>query len=274
MKDVYFIDDFPEGFGGSEMVNKLVGDKFNVRWLKSDEIQSLQKDDFYILGNLSLMHPNAVSTLCELDYIILEHDYKICQSRHPWKYDDNIVPKEERINYELYKNAKAVFVQTTDHLNVYKANDVSGNFINLESSLWSDEDLDLLEKLYVKYTASRSKWKYGILLSENLIKNTKGAKTFCENNQLDYEVIPPTENRLDFLSNLGEYSTLVFFPIARESCCRLVVEARCLGMNVITSKNYGAVLEPWFSLWGRALIDHLRKETKKNLRKIAQFLPN
>ena len=219
------------------------------------------------------MHPDAVASLCKLDYIILEHDYKICKSRHPWRYDDNIVPKEERVNYELYKNAKAVFVQTTDHLNIYKANEVEGNFVSLESTLWSDEDLDLLTELEVGTQTSIRKWEYAVLESDNWIKNTEGSKAFCEANQLDYVLLSGTENRKEFLQKLSDYTTLVFFPIARESCCRFVVEARCLNMNVITSKNYGAVLEEWFTLSGKPLIDLLRKNTERNLKTIETFLP-
>tara|TARA_R110000744_G_scaffold144939_2_gene257081 strand:+ start:334 stop:1158 length:825 start_codon:yes stop_codon:yes gene_type:complete len=272
MSKLYFIDDFPDGVGGSEFVNSVVAKRFDAEFLKSDEIHTLKKDDFYILGNLSLMPPNAVTALTKLNYIILEHDYKICESRHPWRYDNSIVPKDERINYDLYKNAKAVFVQTTDHQHIFEDNDVEANFVNLESSIWSDEDLDLLEKLYAVATSGRTKWKYAVVSSESWIKNTEGSETFCKANQLDYDLILPTYDRVSFLDNLSKYSTLVFFPIARESCCRLVVEARCLGMNVITSKNYGAVLEPWFSLWGRDLIKLLRKNTERNLEKIKEYL--
>ena len=270
MSKVVFIDDFPDGVGGSELVNNVLMCRYVDEVLKSDEVHTLKKEDFYILGNLSLMHSDAVKSLSKLNYIILEHDYKICKSRHPWRYDDNIVPKEERTNYELYEKAKAVFVQTTDHLDVYKKNDVKGNFVNLESSLWEVGDLNLLEKYSTK---SPRNWKYGVLDTDNWIKNTKGAKVFCEANQLDYELIESSHNREHFINSLSNYSTLVFFPIARESCCRLVVEARCLSMNVVTSRNYGAVLEPWFTKSGDSLIKFLHENTERNLEIIESYLP-
>ena len=71
---------------------------------------------------------------------------------------------------------------------------------------------------------------------------------------------------------MASYSSLVFFPIARESCCRLVVEARALGMNVLTTKNYGAVLEPWFALSGLELINFLREKTQENLKTIKGYI--
>jgi len=270
MSKVVFIDDNPIGNGGAELVNDVLRRRYVDEALKSDEVHTLRKDDFYILGNLSLMHSDAVKSLSKLNYIILEHDYKICKSRHPWRYDDNIVPKEERINYELYEKAEAVFVQTTDHLDIFKKNDVKGNFVNLESSLWEVGDLNLLEKY--NSTTPRN-WKCGILDSSNWIKNTEGAEVFCKANQLDYELIKSSNNREEFIKSLAQYSTLVFFPIARESCCRLVVEARCMSMNVLTSRNYGAVLEEWFTLSGKPLIDLLSKNTERNLKIIEGYIP-
>jgi hypothetical protein len=53
----------------------------------------------------------------------------------------------------------------------------------------------------------------------------------------------------------------------------LVVESKCLGLNVITSKNYGASLEPWFDeLSGSDLIDFLKNKTEENLTKIKKYL--
>ena len=65
------------------------------------------------------------------------------------------------------------------------------------------------------------------------------------------------ERREDFISKLAQCSHLVFFPLARETFCRLVVEAKCLGLNVITTKNYGASLEGYFEMSGQELIDFL-----------------
>jgi hypothetical protein len=210
--------------------------------------------------------------LSQLNYIILEHDYKICASRHPWRYEDCIVPEADRICYDLYKNAKAVFVQTSDHLDVFKKNDVPGNFISLGSSIWSDEDLDLLESIVLESEGKNRGWQYGIVESDNWIKNSVGAIDFCEEQNLNYELIPASNDRKEFLTNMSKYSTLAFFPIARESCCRLVVEARCLNMNVLTTKNYGAVLEPWFALHGIELINFLKKSTSANLEKMKEYL--
>jgi hypothetical protein len=257
--------------GGSEWVNQVLIEKFNLDFEYSSKVTNLDKNNFYIISNISLMNPNLVREIPNLNYIIIENDYKICPSRHPWRYPDNIIPQNERINYDLYKNAKAVFVQTTDHLNVYLKNDVKANFINLESSIWSESDLNLLEKLLLRYQNKNG--KYAIYYTSNWIKNTQGNLKYCSENKLQFSIIKETELREEFLNNLAKCEGLVFYPLARETFCRLVVEAKCLGLNVITSKNYGASLESWFDeLSGKMLIDFLRNKTEENINKIKDYI--
>jgi hypothetical protein len=264
----FTINEVPHG--GSEWVNQVLIDKFKLEFMYSQQVTSFNLNDFYIISNVSLMRPELVKQISKLNYIIIENDYKICHSRHPWRWENSIIPLNERINYDLYENAKAVFVQTNDHLRVYKTNDVKANFINLHSSIWADSDLQLLEEL-LKTNKNKNN-KYVIYDTNNWIKNTKGSVDYCVKNNLEYVLVPNKANRKDFLQGLAECSHLVFFPIARETFCRLVVEAKCMGLNVITTRNYGASLEGWFDMEGQDLIDFLRDQTNNNLLKISKYL--
>lgn len=256
--------------GGSEWVNQVLIDKFNLEFMYSSQVTSWDTDVFYVISNVSLMRPDLVREIPKLNYIIIENDYKICQSRHPWRYAKSILPYHERINYDIYENAKAIFVQTTDHLNVYKSNDVRGNFINLNCSIWADSDLDLLKRFLD--TKPLKNGKSAVYYTNNWIKNSNGAVKYCQENKLEPELIENQEKREDFLDKLSNCSNLVFFPIARETFCRLVVEAKCMGLDVITSKNYGASLENWFDMKGDDLIKFLRIKTQKNLKIIESYL--
>ena len=71
---------------------------------------------------------------------------------------------------------------------------------------------------------------------------------------------------------LSNYKGIVFFPLARETMCRMIVEARCLNMEIMTTKNYGAVLESWFDYSGMNLINFLRYNTNKNIEIIKSIL--
>lgn len=265
----FTINEVPHG--GSEWVNQVLIEKFNLDFQYSQNVVSFDLNTFYIISNISLMRPDLVRQIPNLNYIIIENDYKICSSRHPWRYPDNIIPLSDRINYDLYENAKAVFVQTTDHMNVYLKNDVKANFINLECSIWSDSDLSLLTELLEKNKIKNN--KYGIYYTQNWIKNTQGNLKYCNDNKLSFSIIKESKVRVEFLENLSKCEGLVFFPLARETFCRLVVEAKCLDLNVITSKNYGASLEPWFEeLSGINLINFLKNKTEENINKIKNYL--
>jgi hypothetical protein len=256
--------------GGSEWVNQVLIDKFNLEFEYSQNVNSFDDDAFYIISNISLMNPSLIKKIYKLNYIIIENDYKICQSRHPWRWENSIIPLNERTNYDIYANAKAVFVQTNDHLNVYKANNVKGHFVNLHCSIWAEDDLVLLEELLKKNNTKNG--AAAIYDTTNWIKNTENNIKYCKENDLLFTLIPNMKKRKDFLELLSECSKLVFFPIARETFCRLVVEAKCLGLDVITTRNYGASLEGWFNMEGQELIDFLRGQTENNIKKINSYL--
>lgn len=269
----YFVADFnviDVPTGGGEWVDDMIIKKFNLEFLHTSKITSFDINSFYVFSNISLLPQHLINEIPKLNYIILEHDYKICPSRHPWRYPDNIIPIKDRINYSLYKNAKAVFVQTTDHMNVFLKNEVDANFINLKSSIWSDSDLNMLEELL--NLNKEKNGKYGVYYTQNWIKNTQGSLKYCNENKLPFQIIKENKNRYEFLTNISKCSGIVFFPMARETFCRLVVEARCLGLDVITTKNYGASLEDYFNLSGKPLIDYLKEQTTENIKKINEFL--
>jgi DNA-directed RNA polymerase subunit E'/Rpb7 len=74
------------------------------------------------------------------------------------------------------------------------------------------------------------------------------------------------------LEALSEYAALVFLPVARESCCRLIVEAKCMGLNVVTTPNSGAFQSNWYTLPAGQLVKYLRDQSKRNLKAIGDYL--
>lgn len=267
--NTYFVSDFllSEIVGGSEYVDNTVAKQLGLKITKCSDFNP-KKNDKIVLSNISTMNQEKVDFIRDnCDYIILEHDYKIHWTRHPWRFKDNIIPPNQRINYGLYRNAKAVFTQTDDHTEIFKLNEVEANFISLKCSIWSEEELDLLDELRKDKVSSR----YAVIDSDNWIKNTAYALDLCRSNKWDYNLIPKTDYR-EFLEALSKCSTLVFFPVARESCCRLLIEARALGLNTITSDNSGAFRSEWYSLSGIKLTNYLRQQSKENFKMIRKYL--
>jgi hypothetical protein len=268
--NIKYISDFSvsEIIGGAEIVDNTIIKYLNIEFIKSKDWY-LGCNNFLIISNISMMPQEKIDYIKNnCNYIIIEHDYKIHRTRHPWRFKDSIVPKDERINYDLYRNAKAVFTQTDDHLQVFKDNEVEGNFISLKCSMWSDLELEMLSKLQ----NNKNTHKFAVIDSDNWIKNKQGAEQFCKINKFDYEFIPKL-GYSEFLLKLSQYPALVFFPVARETCCRLLVEARCMNLNVLTSNNSGAFKSDWFIQSGENLINFIKLQTKINFNNIKKHIP-
>ena len=90
-------------------------------------------------------------------------------------------------------------------------------------------------------------------------KNTIDAIRYCKIKNLDFELIPNLPYH-DFLRTLAKNDTFVFFPKTPETLSRVVVEARMVGMKVITNSQVGATQEEWFQLKGTSLIRLMREK--------------
>ena len=133
--------------------------------------------------------------------------------------------------------------------------------------MWSEKEFAIIEK----YSDTKKTNEHLIISSQNPIKNTKFATEYCERNNLSYELVPPAEFE-SFISNLSTGKTLVFFPLTCESCCRVLVEARMLGCSVLTSNMAGAISEKWFELSGMELINEMRENKNRILKKVSEAL--
>jgi purine nucleoside phosphorylase len=67
----------------------------------------------------------------------------------------------------------------------------------------------------------------------------------------------------DFLTRLGKSKKFVFLPKTPETLSRIVVEARMMGLSVITNNLVGATKEEWFSLKGIELINIMTEKRKQ-----------
>ena len=177
----FFLSDLPFN-GGAEYNDKILFEELSSKVKKVDMVKSheatveflekLDKKSKIIISNFINLPESSKKYLIEnLDYVLYEHDHKYIKSRNPALFHDFKAPKEQIINYDFYKNAKAVFAQTDFHKKIIDQNLQTNNVINLSGNLWSDEDLECIEKnLEIEKEDLCS-----ILDSHQRNKNTKGA---------------------------------------------------------------------------------------------------
>ena len=95
-----------------------------------------------------------------------------------------------------------------------------------------------------------------IMATNNWHKNTEGAIRICKIKGWDYDLIQPCTYEV-FLKRLGQNARFVFIPKTPETLCRIVVEARMMGLSTITNNLLGATKEDWYTLKGEELINRV-----------------
>lgn len=281
-KNLCYVADFfanEEDYGGAAMVDKAIMDRLNKKFdfVSYKNIKPIKNDTFYIIANRSLFPRDYLNSFKKNQYIVIEHDSQFdkgrpgTNGRNPYMYNaKGIVPDEFKQDLDFYKKARKVFLQTDFHKKLFEDNNIQGNLESLKSTIFSTDDFKLIKSVNNENIIPNR--KYCIVNSNVWLKGTPQAIQFCEENNLEFDLINPNKNRKEFFSTLAKYSTLVFFPLSPESCCRLVMEAKMLGLNVITTKNYGASTSEWFKLTGNNLISEIENLNLKSISIIEESL--
>jgi len=266
LKNLVYISDFfkEQILGGAELNDSVLLEEV----LKEFEITKIQshnvkvsflkkvKNSLFIISNfinLDIFAKKFIIDNCR--YIIYEHDHKYLKSRDPSHYKNFIAPRSEIINFDFYKNAKAIICQTRFHAGIVNSNLHLDNIQNLSGNLWSTEILEMIKKL-----SNRKKNKKCFILNSSILhKNTSDAIRYCKYKNLQYELVGNLPYSL-FLEKLAEFERFVFFPKTPETLSRVVVEARMMNVEVVTNNLVGAAKEDWFKFKGEKLIDIMNKK--------------
>ena len=268
MNKIIFVADFfaNEIAGGGELNNQELIDILRERdthvlevksnRLTPELISECSKKVKFIVANFVMLSEKS-KTMLENDreYIIYEHDHKYVKSRNPANYENFIAPKSEIINFNFYKNAKAVLCQSQFHADIVESNLKLDNIISLGGNLWSEDSLETM----LSMSKTDKKPTCAIMSSTNWHKNTADAIKLCKAKQWDYDVISPC-GYIEFLLRLGESEKFVFLPKTPETLSRIAVEARMMGLLVVTNSLVGATREDWFCLKGEELIEVIKNK--------------
>jgi hypothetical protein len=114
------------------------------------------------------------------------------------------------------------------------------------SSCFSIAQLDLFEQ---KRSQRLHNGKWAILGGfggwHSQAKGLQEAISYCVANSLKYDILPIAEYEVH-IDRLSNYKGLVFLPIVDDTCPRCIIEARLMGLEVITNANSQHVTEQWW----------------------------
>lgn len=269
----FLISDFAydEIPGGAEYVDryflKNIDDCNFLKCLDFDK-KKFSKDDHYIISNFASLNEEVKQLLINNgNYVIVEHDYKFLAERNPIKYPNYKVPKEKIINEEFYNSAKAVFAQSGFHSKILKDNLPKANIKSFSTTFYEESHLKLLESIANKKVDKNK--KFAIVYSTVANKGMYEAESYCKKNNIEYDVIPRMSYE-KFLNALSSYEGLVFFPQSPETFCKLLYEAKVLGLKIKTNKNSGFVNEKWVG--DENLLEYIRNKQNDNIQMVMRDL--
>jgi len=258
----FFIDDFVGGAAlNDEEIFTLLSERFDVYKIKSRYLYEgfiLENlNSFFIISNFFGISPPLLQLIQQkCKYILYCHDYKFVQHTNPALYPDFRVPPNELVNVTLHKDAHRIVCQTQFQKDIYDLNlKLPEKTINFSGNLWSSQSLDLLETNSTKEKNN----KCAIIDSPYPQKGTQTSVDFCKEKKWEFDLIKDPDYS-SFLEKLAGYSKLVFHPFTPETCCRVVLEAKMMNLEIETNHLVGASYEEWYSKKGIDLINLMREK--------------
>ena len=261
---IFVADLFVEDYvGGAELTSEAIIEEspLRVQKIKSHDVtMDLLKqgtEKFWIFGNFSLLNPQLIpSIVANIKYSVLEYDYKYCRYRSPEKHlntTGNACDCHNQINGKLisafYHGAEAMWWMSEGQKSHYESlfPFLSEKQSIVLSSVFSKKTLGTIKALRQGLSSQQAERKGWIVLgSDSWIKGFDDAKKWCEENEKDVEVLwnVPYETTL---AKMASAEGFVYLPKGKDTCPRMVIEAKLLGCKLQLNDNVQHKNEEWFS---------------------------
>jgi len=270
--EVIFVSDFfvEHVLGGAELSSEALieSSPFKVHKLISSdvtvEVLNQHSDKYWIFGNYVKMDLNLIpSIIANINYSIIEYDYKFCRYRSPEKHalESGSCNCENDIHGKMISafmhGSKSLWWMSEKQKDLYvtKFPFLSDNDNTVLSSIFSESFFMMVDYLKHKNSGTdRSKWL--VLGSTSWVKGTDNAVQYAIDNDLDYELIQNLQYD-DMLEKLSTAKGLVFLPAGGDTCPRIVIEAKILGCELVLNENVQHKDELWFNSGISDLVSYL-----------------
>lgn len=217
----------------------------------------------WILGNivgLANLNKDVIDFLFESNFVKIEFDYNYCPYRgnipHKINGKDNCEcphgnghPVLSRIYQLIPEKAKWIFYMSErqrcihiDHMPNIKIDQTS-----VLSSCFTKSTLDSFRAIRSRRSIRNGKWAIlsGFGGWHSKAKGLQEAINYCTANSLQYDVLPVMDYD-EHINRLSSYHGLIFLPIIDDTCPRCVIEAKLMGLEIITNTNSQHVTEKWW----------------------------
>ncbi len=260
--EIIFVSDFfaSELTGGAELTSEALIDSspFNVYKLHARDVSidllEQGQSKYWIFTNFSTMDLQLIpSIVANLNYSVIEYDFKYCKYRSPEKHQeiegkpcdchDDIHGK--MISTLMY-GAKSLWWMSEKQQDTYlKLFPFLSERDNIVLSSVFDDHFFATVKFLNEQSASTERKGWVVLGSNSWVKGTQAAIDYCQDNDLEFDVI----SGLEYSQVLQKFSTaegFVYLPAGADTCPRMVIEAKLLGCKLHINEHVQHADELWF----------------------------
>lgn len=232
------------------------------------------KDRHWVICNFTNCDAAAIAHLATggFSYSVIEYDYKYCMFRSEVLHQkqtghvcDCTLRPHGILVEKLYSGAKHIFWMSEkqkEHVCTKMPSLLFGppdQHVVL-SSVFTDETLDKLLTLRELHTESVAKLPikiWGVQGSKNWIKGTQETIQWAASQRMPVKILGDLAYDA-FLMELARCSGLAFQPLDFDTCPRVVIEARLMGLDLHLNDNVQHKDEPWFTGSVDGAVEYLR----------------
>jgi hypothetical protein len=255
----YFVKDVQ---GGAELTSEALIKKAPEKLFKlhskslTKKMLDANKDKYWIFGNFVTLSEYMLQYIprCNLSYSIIEYDFKFCAYRSTNRHiqvsgDPCNCAKENHglLVAHFFEKADRIFWMSSgqkdswlSHVPELKSH--KGHVVL--SSVFDDETLDKLT--YFRLNPKEKKKSWAVLGGGSWIKGVEETQKWCKLKKIQFEVLPSLPYA-EFVEKLSEYPGLIFLPLDKDTCPRLTLEARVMGLDVMTNDNVLQKKDSWYA---------------------------
>jgi hypothetical protein len=260
----YFLDSM---IGGAELslqshIDTCPYEYIKVRCCELQFNRLNKADDFIVLSNFEKMSPENLSEIVNWNYVFIESDYKYCIFRSSHKHkavtgrdcDCDKAPDRGFV-VDIFTHAKHVFWKSEAQREIYYAlfPKLKGRPGTILSGVYSNGDLDYIMSL--KDTKKDN--RYYILKTGSWIKGYPQSLRYALENHLPFRLISGKSFK-DAARIMASCKGLIYLPQGYDTCCRMVTEAKLLGLDLRINDYVQQTRESWFNAGTEGMLEYLR----------------
>lgn len=253
---IYFVGDFiyPEITGGAELTSDVFAKETSEYceteqikasdFLRLKEILESEEDKYFVVGNYAhwINHPEFMMYFFQnARYSLIEYDYKYCHFRseqlhkEKTKRDCDCNKSQRGQNVENFMlGADALFFMSKMQSEIFLERFPSLRVKNIKipGSVFHAETVEKI----VELSKNKKSNKWAVVKSDSWVKGFENSLQVAESRKIaesdfEYEVLENCDYD-QFLNKLSGYKGLVYHPSGADTCPRLVIEAKYLGLEL------------------------------------------